>query len=471
MSEKWVESYKDLKNFIVNHAEIEINANGVGIASDIRPEFYRYFDAVRVNFVKEYYAPELDKAYELGKAYADISKLVQQDMKLEAIDVGSSLSVFLLDALDSLKSVLFVPLFSLLQGKTDETRFVLDAHSAVKAFFSQSFREGYDRWCIISLLHLLSASCLWDGTPRDLDSNPHSYTEFYPGFEDDVPELQQKDRLKFAYFGRATFLVPDVLVKSEATNAYVSLKSLWYDVRWKAKLLNGNLEWLDRQQLHGKFGAYLPDMTIHLARESADELKLLADYYHMARPDILIEFMECDDWYDAKRIERIIHKNKMFTPRLGSYVISRVIVPPEAFLPPVEPVAEQPEIVLPLEIETAVEAQLPTEIAPVELVESELLETAVKTDDADNLVPPLSSLATPTQVKRLLNLSDLPDNIHVISAGYNVDALEPIVQALSQWLALQSQILNQKHEVGELQVVNNSEIGESELQQITDRGD
>ncbi|MCL1886034.1 MAG: hypothetical protein FWF98_04700 [Dehalococcoidia bacterium] len=438
MALKWSEAYEDLKKFIAEHQEIKIDADGAVILSDIRTEFYRYFDTVRDAFVKEYFATEIESISELGNAYADISKLIKQDMNLEAIEVSGSLNGFLLEPDKSLMSALYSPLFNLLQGKTNEERFVLEAQKVVKAFFRPLFCEGYKRWGTLALLHLLNPDCSWDVDLCELDVEHNRNAEFFPGmYEEDVPELQQRRQLTFSYLQKASFIMSDVLVHSKKLGAYVSVKSQWYEVRCKAKQINQNMEWLDLEQLHYKYGFCRPetilDTTIHLARENADELKLLADYCCMARPDMLIAFMEECDWHDANHIERLILNNKIFNPRLGTYVISRTVVPQKT-----EPPADlQPSDET--DSSTMDVAEAP-EVAPVQSTEAESLVA--------------SSSPSPTSVKQPLGIADLPDSVHVINVGYDINALEPIVQVISQWLAPQDQDANQQHDLGELQITN-----------------
>lgn len=421
MAEKWVEAYVDLRKFIGEHPEIEIDANGACAEGDVYSAFFNHFNSVRTAFIQEHCVLELNTAYELGNAYASISKSVQKDMNLESIVVSGSLNGLLSEPLQSLKCPLYNPLINLLCGKTDENGFALEGKKAVKTFFRPLFCEGYKRWGVLSLLHLLGSSCLWSVPPNELDVEDNRNAEFHPGlYDEDVPELHQERQLAFSYILKASFVMPDVLVHSSHINAYVSLKSSWYEVRCKASTLNEDLEWLSLEQPDTRFGRIRPDLmldtTIHIAKENANELKLLADYNLMARPDVLIEFMEDDGWYDAKRIECIILNNKAFNPRLGSYVISRVTVPPEAFLA----------------VETPTKNLQPlAETDSVVTIRNEPSETTVL-DDAKCF-----TLASPPQKTRSLCLADLPENIYVISAGYDPKALDPVVQAISQWLMLQ----------------------------------
>ncbi|MCL1885389.1 MAG: hypothetical protein FWF98_01270, partial [Dehalococcoidia bacterium] len=110
-------------------------------------------------------------------------------------------------------------------------------------------------------------------------------------------------------------------------------------------------------------------------------------------------------------------------PRLGSYVISRAAIPPEALAKP--------------EIASAEKSHQPLdEVAASAAVEDESLQDMATTNAQGTPTTP----HTLPQSTRHLSLADLPDNIHVISAGYDVNTLEPIVQALHQWLTPQSQI-------------------------------
>jgi len=433
MAEKWIEAYENLRKFIAEHQEIKIDIGGTTtIAGDVRPVFYHYFSNVRNIFIGEYFAAELEKACELGKAYADISESVKQDMSLESIEVSGSLYGFLLNPLEGLMSTLYTPLFNLLRGKTNEESFAMEGKKAVEVYFKSLFCEGYKRWGVLSLLHLLRPSCLWDVNPDDLDVEQNRNAEFHPGmYAENVPELKQERRLAFIDPTKGSFVMPDVLVHSTHLNAYISLKTRWYEVRCKANSLNENLEWITLEQPDTKFVHIRPDLmldtTIHLAQEDANELKLLADYNLVARPDMLIEFMEDDDWYDAKHIEHILLNNRVFTPRLGSYVISRVVVPPEAFLP--------------------IETTPTTNLKPV--AETESATTIGDEPSETTIIENTKNFAnTPPQKDHSLCLADLPENIHVISVGYDTDALEPVVQTIGQWLTLQEQPTDQQRESG-----------------------
>ena len=238
---------------------------------------------------------------------------------------------------------------------------------------------------------------------------------------DDFPsDIEDGKKLVFDNLVRASFVVPGALVYSTRVNAYVSVKSRWYLARWQAKLWNEKLEWLETKKLWREYGTgnLWPDMMIHMTDDRPEDLKMLADYYRVARPDMVVEYMEEDDWYDAKRLETVMRHNYVLNPRMGSYVISRATVPPEAFHPlaPVPlavPPPAEPEIDA-LPVDTSLPAEAETS-APVV---------------AEPQPPPPPPMARP------LSLAELPESVHVLNVGYDVSKLEPVLEALTQGLVL-----------------------------------
>ena len=161
-------------------------------------------------------------------------------------------------------------------------------------------------------------------------------------------------------------------------------------------MVSEKLDWIDLKQTYKDFGNgnLWPDMMVHVTDENPDDLKMIADYYRLARPDVIIEFMEEDDRYDAKRVEDIMRHNMVLNPRLGSYVISRVEVSPEAFKP----------------------------------MEARPMVSSYGTNAADGTTPLTSPAETP--MARPLSLAELPDNIHVLNVGYNTAKLEQVIEAI-----------------------------------------
>ena len=421
MAQTWQNSYEELHKFIADHPAIEIEMNSIVISGDIRPEFYKLFDRVRAGFVKERFAAELDKAYALSAAYSEASKAVKEEMRLEDIEINAGLNWFLLDPINGLMRMLFDPLFDLLKGKMDLAGFIEVADTSVASSFKLLFREGYERWGALALLRLLTPGRLWLGKTHDFYTDASMEGDIIEGNRDDyVPDPVESKKLVFDNLVRASFVVPGALFHSGRLDAYVSLRPRWYLPRWKARMLSERLEWMELKKIYKEFGTghLWPDMMIHVTDERPEDLKLIADFYRIARPDVIVEFMEEDDWFDARRVEDIMRHNIVLNPRMGSYVVSRVEVPPEAFKP--------------------LEAVSLTAPAPPPAV-SMTPGTPVTTMEA----------APPPPMARPLSLAELPAGIHVLSVGYDINKLEPVVSALAEAVALVKEARMKELEAGQ----------------------
>ena len=53
MGREWYQAHIKLKNFITGHPEIQFSHRVIAIPENVRPEFYRLFNQVRTDFVKE----------------------------------------------------------------------------------------------------------------------------------------------------------------------------------------------------------------------------------------------------------------------------------------------------------------------------------------------------------------------------------------------------------------------------------
>jgi hypothetical protein len=329
--------------------------------------------------------------------------LVKNDMDLDGIDIGLDLEEFITDPVRVLAGLLRSQLFSLLVGDIDEECFTLNSVKSLGNPIRHFLRRGYARWGALSILHILSPQRLLVGKPYDVINDTHMNGDFGKGsFESIVPDLVDAKRLVFEDVDESSFTMPRALVWSNAINSYVSVMAGWHRPRWKAKLWKDGLEWIDTAELYREFhngdgpwpndDKLWPDTVIHVTRENADELQLLADWVRVVRPDMLIEFMSEDDWYNTRHLEDIVRHNNALNPRFGSYVI------------------------------------LLGSISINTLTAQEIQHSS---DGRDK-----------NSCYSRLDLQNLPDSIHVLSVGYNINALMPVLQALENGLALQRPDIN-----------------------------
>ncbi|MCL2140877.1 MAG: hypothetical protein FWH42_04305 [Dehalococcoidia bacterium] len=470
MAENWIVEYERLRKFIATHDEIKIEKNGTTIPESVHKEFYEIFDAIVMAFLAEYVTQQLEVTTEIVKAYAEIKDSVLSETGFEGIATDVELRKYLTNPNKLFTGYVSNCLFDLITGKINEERFVKKTKEEIERVAKLCFQKGYMHWGVVALLQLLRPSGLWTGNPGDILLDTTHMTDYFPGMvSSEVPELQKGRWIGFCPLTIATFILPELLVKSEALNCFASLQSHWYEVRHTAKKWNEDLEWLDTQKIlnEEKLAGLSYGLAIHMSQKSASELKLLVDYKRFARPDMLIEFMEEEDWYTPKRLKQLIQLDKVLKPRLGMYIVSRVIIPPEEFFPSESEQQAMMETTSAATaemtqshgeglIEQVVDKSLSTpeaeSISLSEKGESPIVLQAVEgttiPNSIDNATIALekanSSAPLQPEVKKdcPLRLADLPETIHVINAGYDVSAFEPIFQALSQRFVEQDQANN-----------------------------
>ncbi len=387
MSPGWREAYSELKDYITKNPAIEIGKNIVAIPGDVRPEFYRLFDTVRVAFLKEKHGNLLDEATPLIKSYAEAGQEMTESLGLPEIKVTASLNWFLNDPVNGLIRSIFDTLFDLLKGKIDTSIFEYAASINIENSFNRLFRLGYTNWVFLSLVNLVAPDRALTVPTEDarVDTTLEEGGEAIPGLrEEPIKSPEEAKLLSLEHIRDVAFIVPDIIVHSPKADRYVSIRSELFEAKWRARQISDKREWQSFRTVAMPYEviASWPDLSIY-ADDNAENLALVADFGRFCRPDIIIECMEQADWYQKGGLKRVKENHAFFKPRLGSYVISRLQAPGEALreLMP-EPMGE-------LEAEQATEEPAPEEKAPVE-----------------------------------------QPNIHILTVGYDHSRLTPIIEAL-----------------------------------------
>ena len=107
----WHKTLAQLQQYIIDNPGISIGANLVIIPSEVRAEFYRLFDKIEADFIKDYFPHLLDQGTALSGAWIGVSKTVTAQMSLGSIEVAKSLQWFLNNPLDGLMRSLSDSLF------------------------------------------------------------------------------------------------------------------------------------------------------------------------------------------------------------------------------------------------------------------------------------------------------------------------------------------------------------------------
>jgi hypothetical protein len=346
VSDSWRQAYAELKEYTANNPQINIRMSVIVIPEDIRHEFYRLFDAARLAFLKEKGQALLDEAAPLSSNYARAAQEVTKSLGLSEIKVEAGLSWFLNDPENGLIRPLSDPLFDLLKGKIDINTFEGDATESIRSSFGQLFTLGYERWVVLSLVNLLApdrAVAIPIETIRnmcwELEADEKTGLSEKP-----VPGPEKMEHLSLEHEWEPAFIISNLIVHSTKLNRYVSITADLDDAMWTADGVSDKREWQRLRELGMLYTpvASWPNLVIHID-DQPEDIALVADFSRFCRPDIVVECMEQADWYQKGGLDRVKQNHAFLKPKLGTYVVSRLPVPEEAFKDLIpEPAAGEP---------------------------------------------------------------------------------------------------------------------------------
>jgi len=330
MADKWLSSYGQLKEFIALHSNIKITPKLVIISSDIRSEFYQFFDAVRSEFIKGYFTVELEKSYALSQHWKSAGESLVEDTQLEDINMEAGVKWFLSDPVDGLIRELYNPLFDLLKNLIDIEGFKQKAIKIISKYSERYYKRGYELWAIMSLIKLLDVTKVYTVMPEDAQTDPTivevdsdaGQVEAY------VPRVEETKKIIFENVENCSFLTPRIIIQSKLLNRFIALRPGFYKAHWKALFLSENQEWFKIKNIYKDFGDrdLWPDLAIYVSYDLAD-LGLVADYHNIARPDVIIDINEQDDWFQGNSLASIKRHYDILKPKLGAFIVSRTPIP------------------------------------------------------------------------------------------------------------------------------------------------
>ena len=334
MHDTWQKAYDELKSYIANNPSIEIGKDVIRVPDGLNSKFYQLFNRVRATFIKDNFSASLEKGYVLSKNWGEVSQAVTDSLKLESIDVTGRIKWFLLDPIDGLMQLLFHPLFDVLKGKKDLAAFEQSAAQLVEDKFIECFREGYQRWAIVSLIKLLAADKTYHIPIMDysIDITPFEEGSMQNGlYQEPVPDIEETNKISFAGHPICSFIAPKIIVHSTRLDLFTAFRPDFYRAVWRAQSISPEREWYRISDIVREFGQnkLWPDLAIYTSA-SLKELDLIADYFKVARPDIVVECREEKGWYEKEGLELVKRHYNVLKPKLGSFVVCRESVPEAA---------------------------------------------------------------------------------------------------------------------------------------------
>jgi hypothetical protein len=327
VSNGWRNAYAELKVFAKSNPNIKVSPNVVRIPEDVRPQFYRLFDAVRSSFLEDNFPVLLADARPLSESYIKLEQEVVNLMGLAGIEIPASLDRFLHDPTTGLRRVLFDPLFSLLAGVTKAEAFSSTARETVERFFKALYSSGYEKWVILSLLKLLASDKVFNIELPD-PVNDGIHTDAEKARDELVPDPEELDRLLLRPLYSPFFAVPDFIVHSAKTGRYVSLRTKLDDAAWKASNASDKREWLPLYSISDSRNKIplQPELTIYID-DAAEDIALVADMDRICRPDLIIECLTPAAMPRKTDLDRIKFCHNALRPKLGTYLVCRQPVP------------------------------------------------------------------------------------------------------------------------------------------------
>jgi len=344
----WHNAYTKLRQFISHTPSIEISSNKALIPGDVKEEFYRLFDDVRVSFVKDYCPDVTECGLELSQQYKAVCAGIISEAGFDSIAISADLKWFLENPIDGLIRFLFDPLFKFLAGQIDAKEFEQVASLKITDAFAILFRDGYQRWVALSIIRRLLPDKSYrfpviDALQDCLMGEGHEV----PGqHKDEVPEAKEVRDISFDQHSIVSFVAPRATIHSRRTGNFVALHTDFREAEWTASRRSPDMEWHEIAALKTEYrllkirpdlikkewyelAPVLPDMALYTAGD-VNNLALVSDFKYMLRPEINIAVMESSGWDEKVKLEDLKRRLLALNPRQGAFVICREELSPTA---------------------------------------------------------------------------------------------------------------------------------------------
>ncbi len=416
MTSEWKKAYAELEAYIAANPDIQINRNVTIIPGEASEKFYRVFDKVGEVFVKEQTAAIYDEVCRLSKSYLAEAGELKETLKVAEIKTPPRLNQLLNAPITGISRALFDPLFDSIKTGKGSAEFGFKAEEIVKAYWQSLNKKGYESWVILSLSNMLSPESVlapsWDEIAKHCHQLEPDQKRGWT--QHDMPQPEKLEKIELGHEGYdPAFIISDIILQSKKLKKYVSFGADLTDAAWSARNASERREWitLRKKGLDSKRLLNWPGFVINTDSDPA-EISLVSDFSRFLRPEIMVECMVQEDWYQRGWLDKIKIRHDYFKPTLGTFIVSRYPVPDEAFK------ALEPEV--PANITLEAQAKAGLETTPVSVLGAEAAPGAAP---LENTVAGTETAAEAGKNKR---------SIFILStAGYDRKLLTPIIEALS----------------------------------------
>lgn len=328
--QKWKDIYGELKTYVEEHPDVDIQDNLIDIPRSKQPTFYSIFDKIRDTYIAEEFPELLNEAEHLSTAYLNVAQELTRLLNLEDILMPNDVERFLHKPLDQLRREVFDPLFDLLSGKIGMQRFILETSVNVNSSFKQLYQEGYEKWTVLSLLKLFEPDRIYYvplRNPGNKQIIKHSVLA-----KESLPLPVESKIFAFEVGRRQTLLTPDAIIHSARLDKYVAFRTAFTSAMWSANSYSDKREWYSIESLVEEYGLITlrPDLLVYID-DNAEDVSMVADAEKICRPDIVVECIDelnVDKNLMRERLADISSCYGILKPVIGSFVVSRENIPP-----------------------------------------------------------------------------------------------------------------------------------------------
>lgn len=326
---EWKKLFEKLREFIAENCSTKIQHNTIDISEDVRPAFYNLFDKVRDMFIYEEFPELIEEAEFLSKAYINSEQKLTDLLNLEEILMPNDVQRFLHEPLKQMRREIFDLLFDLLNGRIDMGEFISTAKANVTSSFRQLYRQGYEKWVVLSLLMQFEPDKVFSVPvikPTSKQIIKRSVTA-----KESLPLPVETKRIYFEVGGSDVLLIPDVIVHSTVIDKYVAFRTELGKAMWKANRFNNKREWYSIMSLMEKFGIsnIRPDLLIYVG-DNLEDISLISDSENICRPDMCIECIDgvtLNKELLREKLQEAGFINKVLNPVFGGLIVANQKMP------------------------------------------------------------------------------------------------------------------------------------------------
>jgi hypothetical protein len=318
MTDQWQKAFEKLNEFINRHDEINFGVDRTTIPESVRSEFYTLFDATREAFIKDHSRFNVRRSIELSKNYHKAVKEVKELLHLTSISAPDNLNAFLSEPLKALSRPLFDILFKLIKGIIDIEQFGNESTIQLKNYFNSLYREGYEKWIILSLIKLLDANGLYEINVSELPKGGAMMAVDLS--TEAIPPITESKRLVFKDSQPTTLSVVDCIIRSSISeDIYIGFRSA------TSRAMSYSVDCpINRTRLPVNSALQLLQGFVLVYTDTQPErIRLVNDMKYFYVPDLLICFKEQQDWCNPEEMGRIQYVSKVINPTLGIFIVSQ----------------------------------------------------------------------------------------------------------------------------------------------------